>query len=100
VLAQPEAAEGTSEDLALKDTVVRCARENGLPVLDLFPLIAAMPPARRAALFERHMTAVGNRFVAGQLREFLRGGTSLLGLGERLEVAPEGARPKVVARHD
>jgi len=77
VLAQPQQPSPSVEDVEVKNEALACAAKNDLPVLDLFPVIEALPPEQRAALFERHMTAAGNRLVATELARFLGDGGSL-----------------------
>jgi hypothetical protein len=67
VLAQPQASAPEAEHLELKEGVLACARADGLPTLDLFPIVAGLPPKERAKLFDRHMTVEGNRLVAAEL---------------------------------
>lgn len=71
VLAQPQQPSETAEHLELKDGVLACARAAGLPALDLFPAIAALPSDRREALFHGHMTPAGNQLVAESLARLL-----------------------------
>ena len=71
VMAQPQQPDDTAEDAALARGVLDCARAAGLEVLDLLPVVAALPPAQRESLFHGHMTAAGNRLVGEQLAAFL-----------------------------
>lgn len=77
VLAQPQQANASVEHLEIKDGLLACARENGLLTLDLFPVIAGLPPEKRAALFPRHMNVEGNRIVGTELMRTLAGRYSL-----------------------
>ena len=67
VLAQPQAPTPEAEHLELKEGVLACARADGLPTLDLFPVVARLTPKERVKLFDRHMTVEGNRLVAAEL---------------------------------
>ena len=71
VLAQPQQADETADDAELVRGVLDCARANQLETLDLLPVVAALPPAQRQALFSGHMTVAGNRLVGEQLAAFL-----------------------------
>ena len=54
--------------------VIAAARENGLPVVDLYAAtraLAEQDPERFRSLYHGHMTAKGNRFVAEALHRFL-----------------------------
>lgn len=67
VLAQPQAAEPTPEDVALKDGVLRCAAANDLVTVDAFPVFDRIPVEQRRPLFPRHMSAEGNQLIARAL---------------------------------
>lgn len=72
ILAQPGQPSATPDDLGIKNEVLSCAAQNQLAILDLFPVIEAQSPEQRATLFDRHMTAAGNRLVATEIVRFLR----------------------------
>jgi len=62
-------------DTAKVDAVLGCARKAGLATLNLFPdfsRLAAAEPERYARLYENHMTAAGNAFVAARIAERIR----------------------------
>ncbi len=73
VLAQPQQPVASDEHLQIKDHVLACAARNGLPTVDLFPVIYGIPDAERATLFHGHMTAAGNEVVARRLVDALAG---------------------------
>ena len=71
VMAQPQQPDEPAADGELARGVMECARAQGLETLDLLPLVAAMAPAERQALFSGHMTVAGNRLVGEQLAAHL-----------------------------
>lgn len=71
LLAQPQALHSEPGDVAIKDALLACAAAADIPSLDLFPVLDALPAAQRTPLFENHMTAAGNRWVADRVAEFL-----------------------------
>lgn len=75
VLAQSQDPVPEPADVETKERVLACARANGLWTVDLFPLLAAVPPQERETLFAGHMTPSGNRFVADAVARFV--GTNL-----------------------
>lgn len=55
-------------------TIVACAEQNDIPVLDLYSPLKAIAETNEAqfkSFFEIHMTPTGNSFVAERLHEFL-----------------------------
>jgi len=71
VVAQPQQPTATAEQRELKDGLLTCAAAAHVLAVDLFPPLDRLSPEQRAQLFERHMTAAGNRFVATELAGFL-----------------------------
>jgi hypothetical protein len=71
VLAQPQQPIATPEQLEIKDALLKCAEANGLPIIDLFPVIEKLPLEQRTELFPRHMSPEGNRLVAVEVAAFL-----------------------------
>jgi hypothetical protein len=74
-VALPQRAESTADDVRSKDLTLSCARARGLDVIDLFPVVNALPEAERRGLFFGHMTPPGNRLVATSVSSFLAHGT-------------------------
>jgi hypothetical protein len=74
VMAHPQEPTSSAADAEIKDRVLACARERGLPALDLFPVIDSLPLPRREQIFDRHFTVEGYRLVATELARFLAGG--------------------------
>ena len=60
-------------DAELASIVIACAGERGLPVVDAISAVAALPAARRNALFRGHghNSPEGNRVIAGIIRDAL-----------------------------
>lgn len=71
VMAQPQQPDETAANAELAGGVLDCARATGLEVLDLLPVVAALPAAQRERLFHGHLSAAGNRLIAEQLAAFL-----------------------------
>ena len=53
--------------------MIACADQRGLPVVDAISAVAALPAARRDALFRGHghNSPEGNRVIAGIIRDAL-----------------------------
>jgi len=60
-------------DAELASLVIACAGQRGLPVVDAISAVAALPAARRDALFRGHghNSPEGNRVIAGIVRDAL-----------------------------
>jgi hypothetical protein len=71
VLAEPQRPESTEDERRLKDRTLACAEARGLDIVDVFPIVGALPEVERKKLFFGHMTPAGNRVVAKALSEFL-----------------------------
>jgi hypothetical protein len=83
----------------LRTAFARAVISAGVPVVDLVPALQGLAPAAAEALYLRpgevnfpgaagHYAPAGNRFVAGLLREGLRGLPELAGIYSRREDAP------------
>lgn len=86
VMAHPQEPDETAANVALAAGVLDCARAAGLEVLDLMPVFAALPPAQRQAMFQGHLSVVGNQFVAAHLAASLKG----RGTTRHWDVGPDG----------
>ena len=84
VLAQPQTPVPTEtrypsdpgdprSDAELASIVIECAKQRRLPVADAISIVAALPPARREALFrgKGHNSPEGNIVIAEIVREAL-----------------------------
>ncbi len=61
-------------DAELASIVIECAKQRQLPVVDAISAVAALPPARRDALFTHghgHNSPEGNRLIADIVRDAL-----------------------------
>src|SRR5262249_50867053 len=71
VLAHPQEPNPQPEPRHVKGRVPACAAANQLLTLDLFPDFDRLPADQRERLFDRHLTAEGNRLVATRLATLL-----------------------------
>lgn len=71
VLGHPQQPTPDPEHQRIKDGVLGCAAADGLLTLDLFPDFENLPAEQRERLFDRHLTAAGNRLVATRLATLL-----------------------------
>lgn len=71
ILAHPQQATATPQDLEIKNGVLACAAANQLATVDVFPVIELLPPVQREQLFDRHFTADGYHLMGQEVAHFL-----------------------------
>ncbi|TAN45281.1 MAG: hypothetical protein EPN22_04630 [Nitrospirae bacterium] len=65
----------SARHLALSKKLIDCAKKTGINVLDFYPVLEEIKrnaPEKHSRMFDGHMTALGNRIIAQELKDHLK----------------------------